>query len=37
MIQAWNTIDRQVELLGLPKLPYDYQYRFTNSGRILLQ
>ena len=37
MIQAWNVIDRQCDVLNLPKMPYDYQYRFTNQGRILVQ
>lgn len=31
MINAWPQIDKQCELIGCPKLPYERQYRFTSS------
>lgn len=37
MIQAWSIIDRQCEVLDLPLLPHEYQYRFSNQTKILLQ
>jgi len=37
MIMAWSVIDRQCEALNLPLLPDEYQYRFANQTKILLQ
>ncbi len=37
MTKAWSVIDRQCDALSLPKLPLDYQYRFTNTPEILIQ
>ena len=38
MVNAWDVIDRQCDLLELPKMPNEYQYRFVaEPTRIILQ
>lgn len=37
MVNAWDTIDRQCDLLQLPKMPDEYQYRFVHTASVIIQ
>lgn len=37
LVKAWPVIDKQCDLIGLPKMPDEYQYRFDKSTKNLIQ